>query len=980
MPIPPDLCISSPEPPTDAAAVALGFERLADCSDEIPESAGLISELDANEVSRRLVSAIFATSPFLTQLVLHHPGDVTRFIRGEAEALLDEILAETAGLAATAADKGVFMANLRALRSRTALVAALADLSGQWPIEQVCRQLTAFADAAIASAVDWLLLDQAERGKMLLKHAQRPSEECGYVVLAMGKHGARELNYSSDVDLIVLYDPDTAPLAAGTEAATLFVRLTKQLVGLLQEITADGYVFRVDLRLRPDPRATQVAIAFEAACIYYESMGQNWERAAMIKARPIAGDMALGEEFLGRLVPYIWRKYLDFATIADVQSLKRQIHAVKGHATINIPGHNIKLGRGGIREIEFFVQTQQLIAGGRNPELRGKRTLEMLDGLARAKWITPEAAAELRTAYGFLRQVEHRIQMIGDEQSHELPDQSEALEAFARFCGFAGFGSFAAALLSVLGTVQTHYSELFEDAEQLASETGSLVFTGGEDDPETVATLAGLGFSQPSEVSATIRGWHFGRYAATRSAQARERLTELMPQLLKAISSAGDPDKAFVAFDRFISHLPAGLQLFSMLRANPHLLNLLATILGTAPLLAEQLSQRPRVFDAVLDPGFFDYLPDSDEISAAIDEALGSAANYEELLDATRVIGHEHMFRIGVRIISETINAADAGRLYATIADTLIAQLLRAVCAEVEDRHGKLAGGQVGVIAMGQVGGREMTAGSELDLILIYDHDPDGLSSDGARPLMVTQYYARVTQRLIAALSSPTAEGVLYDVDMRLRPSGSAGPVATSIDSFRQYQRETAWTWEKLALTRARAVAGDAALVDEVKTAIAAALAQPRDAAKTLADIVEMRRMILAEHGTDDSWNIKHVRGGLVDLEFIAQALQLIHGPGNPSVFNQNTSAAIEALADAGLLSAEQRRNLIEASQVYHRIIQVLRLCVSGRFDPETAPGGLRQLVLNATASPDIATAEALLADHRATVSGLFDELIGTLD
>ncbi len=297
-------------------------------------------------------------------------------------------------------------------------------------------------------------------------------------------------------------------------------------------MTEDGYGFRVDLRLRPDPRATQVAIAMEAAANYYESMGQNWERAAMIKARAAAGDIGLGMEFLLRLKPYIWRKYLDFAAIADVQSLKRQIHAVKGHGTIAVHGHNIKLGRGGIREIEFFVQTQQLIAGGRNPALRGLRTLEMLDALAEAKWISQSAADELKAAYRFMRGIEHRIQMVNDEQTHVLPQDEQAFESLARLSGFASPKDFEEKLRRTFELVQGHYSALFESAGELGTDTGSLVFTGGEDDPETIETLERMGFKRASEISATIRGWHFGRYAATRSGKSKELLTELMPQLL----------------------------------------------------------------------------------------------------------------------------------------------------------------------------------------------------------------------------------------------------------------------------------------------------------------------------------------------------------------------------------------------------------------------------------------------------------------
>ncbi len=348
------------------------------------------------------------------------------------------------------------MQALRHAKAKASLLIALADLGEVWTVDEVTAALTRFADAMLKATINWLLIRRHEGRKISLYRSENPSHNCGYVALAMGKHGAGELNYSSDIDLIILYDPETAPLAEGIEPATFFVRLTKRLVTILQDVTEDGYCLRVDLRLRPDPRATQVAIAIEAAAIYYESMGQNWERAAMIKARSAAGDIPLGAEFLQRLKPYIWRKYLDFAAIADVQSLKRQIHAVKGHGTIAVQGHNIKLGRGGIREIEFFVQTQQLIAGGRNPALRGLRTLEMLDALAEAKWITPDAADGLKSAYRFMRTIEHRIQMVNDEQTHTLPEDGEAFENLASLSGFASPQDFEEKLRQTFELVQGH--------------------------------------------------------------------------------------------------------------------------------------------------------------------------------------------------------------------------------------------------------------------------------------------------------------------------------------------------------------------------------------------------------------------------------------------------------------------------------------------------------------------------------------------
>jgi glutamate-ammonia-ligase adenylyltransferase len=927
----------------------------------------------------RLIDAIFAGSPYLTGLVLNKPDAAARAIVGDPDALLAKLCDSLREDTSQAETETAMRRLLRHRRAQAALLMAIADLSGVWTIDQVMRGLTLFAEAALKSTVDWLLREAARMKRLSISDPNNPALDCRYTVLAMGKLGAGELNFSSDIDLIVLYDREKAPLADGVEPATFFVRMTKKLVALLQEPTEDGYAYRVDLRLRPDPRATQIAISMEAAAIYYESMGQNWERAAMIKARPVAGDIALGEEFLARLVPYIWRKYLDFAAIADVQSLKRQIHAVKGHGEVAVRGHNIKLGRGGIREIEFFVQTQQLIAGGRNPKLRGLRTLDMLSALADSQWIAPAAAEELTRAYRLLRKIEHRLQMTADEQTHTIPEEEEAFARLTRFAGYDSPEAFENEMRATLETVQKHYAALFKDAEELGTEKGSLVFTGGEDDPETLSTLREMGFRHPSVVSATIRGWHFGRYPATRSARARERLTELMPALLTALARSGDADQAFIAFDRFLAGLPTGVQMFSLLRSNPDLLDLIATILGAAPRLAAELSHRPKVLDAVLDPGFFGPLPKSPELQALIESAIPSTTPLDETIDRARVIAKEQMFRIGVRILSETVGATEAGGAFSDLADAILRRLHAAVANDISARHGIVPSGRSAVLALGKLGSREMTAASDLDLVLVYDHAPGAESSSGSKPLSVNQYYARLTQRLIAALTSPTAEGILYQVDMRLRPSGNKGPVATSLTSFRNYHRGSAWTWEHLALTRARVVAGDEGLGEDIAAIVRATLTAKRDSSRTIGDVLDMRRLMLKEHGPKGPWDIKQVRGGLVDVEFIAQALQLLHGERNAAILDANTGNALGRLAAAGCLKKQEAAALHDACRLYQRLTQILRLCVAGIYDPGDSPAGLNRIVASAAGLPDLASTEALLVETQGRIAGLFEDLIGPL-
>ena len=792
----------------------------------------------------------------------------------------------------------------------------------------------------------------------------------------MGKYGAFELNYSSDIDLIVFYDLARIRLRAGLEVQPFFVRLTRDLVRLLTERTGDGYVFRTDLRLRPDPGATPLALSTDAALNYYESFGQNWERAALIKARPVAGDIAAGDAILGDLAPYIWRKYLDFAAIADIHAMKRQIHAFHGFATIAVAGHNIKVGRGGIREIEFFVQTQQLIAGGRQPALRASDTLSALARLDERGWITAAAHQELADAYRFLRTVEHRLQMIADEQTQTLPDDPDKLTALARFCGFADRETFASRLTAELERVQAHYVRLFEHSPELTSGGANMVFAGEADDPATVDALTRMGFTRAPEIIALIRGWHHGRYPAVRSARSRELLTEVQPVLVEAFAKTANPDLALIGFDRFLAEVPSGVQLFSLLKQKPALLEMIAAIMGTAPRLARILGKRRRVLDAVLDPGFFGSLADRTHLEAMIAAELEGARDFQAALDGARLLANEQQFLIGVRVLTGTISAAQAGGAYALLAECMIAAMHAKVEREIARAHGRVPGGGAVVVAMGKLGGREMTAASDLDLILIYDFDAEATLSGGVKPLAPSQYYTRFTQRLISAFTAPTAEGILYPVDMRLRPSGQKGPVATQLSSFVHYQASEAWTWEHLALTRARVVSGPPALRAGVEIAIRDVLLKPRDRAKTAADVRDMRARIEKEKGTGDPWELKQVRGGLVDLEFIAQHLQLVHGPAHPRILSQNTVQAFENLAQAGVLDQAAADALLPAARLFNNLTQVLRLCLDEPFEPAKAPDGLKSLLARAGDAPDFRHLEAELVAREAEVATLFDRLI----
>jgi glutamate-ammonia-ligase adenylyltransferase len=960
--------------PIDADAAQSELVDLAAITDETG-LARLADALRRDAAVAGVLGPIMELSEFMRDSARRYPQALDALFDQDVSTRLAQVAAEIVGLSRDGEmSEARLMAALRRLKGEAHFLIALADLTGEASPQETVRRLSCLADACTGAAVDFLLLEADRQGKIKLPDRSDPGKGSGWILLGMGKLGAHELNFSSDIDLIVFFDPEAPAITDPYESNELFSRLTRRLVRIMQDRTEHGYVFRTDLRLRPDPGSTPLAIPVAAALHYYESRGQNWERAAMIKARPIAGDVAAGEAILKELRPYVWRKYLDYAAIADVHSIKRQIHAHKGHGQIAVKGHNVKLGRGGIREIEFFVQTQQLIAGGRFPELRGRETVAMLGVMAERNWITQQARDALTSNYWYLRRVEHAIQVVADEQSHTLPDDDDGLDRIAHLLGYKSAQSFSAEFQAALANVESHYAALFEAAPKLSSDVGNLVFTGDVDDPGTLQSLSDLGFERPSDIIRIIRTWHFGRYRATQSAEARERLTELTPALLQAFSETKRADAALVAFDSFIAGLPAGIQLFSLLQTNPPLLKMIATIMGAAPRLAEIVTRRPHVFDGLLDPALMSELPNKAYLSQRLEAFLEGTNVYELALDRLRVFAAEQKFLIGVRLLAGSIDADRAGKAFSDLADLTIGAALDAVIAEFALRHGRIKGGRIAILGLGKLGSRELTAGSDVDLILLYDHAADADESDGEKPMAPSQYYMRLTQRLIAAVSAPTAEGVLYELDLRLRPSGNKGPVATHIDAFRKYQETEAWTWEHMAMTRARCVAGDAGLCALVDQEIVEIITRPRDSAKVFADALEMRKVIDVEKPPRDAWDIKLAEGGLIDLEFIAQTAALT---GNVDLGGRRAGTE-ENLADLGLTFADAqiRDDLVSALRLYQSMAQIIRLCLTENFDAKDAPPGLIDLLLNATDLPDFPVLEAHLKETQKAVRKHFNALM----
>jgi glutamate-ammonia-ligase adenylyltransferase len=902
-----------------------------------------------------LLDRVFEASPFLTGLVHAEADTVAATLEEGAEGVIAREFAALDRL--ELGERGVVLAALRGAKRRVALALALADVAGAIDEPAVTAALSDLADRCVEAVLRLVLKFAVDRGEVEARVLATPARH-GLFVLGMGKYGARELNYSSDIDLVVFFDPERLPYTGRESPSALAAKVTRSLAQLLEENGRDGYVFRTDLRLRPFPAGQPLALTVDAAETYYARHGQNWERAAFIKARAVAGDLEAGVAFLERLAPFVWRRSLDFAAINDIHSIKRQIHAFRGHARIATHGHNVKLGRGGIREIEFFCQTQQLILGGRVPSLRERATTPALRQLAQTGWIDETVADELIEAYWYLRRVEHRLQMIDDAQTHLLPADAPGFARVAAFLGHADAGAFERELRGRLETVERHYAGLFETSPDL-SDAAALVFTGTDDDPATLEHLAQLGFAEPATVSARVRGWHHGHIAATRSARARELLTELMPDLLHALADQRDADAAFRRFDAFLASLPAGVQLFSLFHANPQLLRLIALIMGTAPRLAERLAGSTRLFEAMLTPDFIEELPARDALAAELDDTLAAARATEDLFDRARVWAQARQFQVEFLVLTARVGAHGGLDQLTAIADLLLERLLGPVEDWLADTHGRVPGGRFAVIAMGKLGSRELTIGSDLDLVFVFDAALDA-KSDGPKPLAAATYYARLSQRVISALTAPTAEGRLFEIDMRLRPSGNAGPVACSLESFDGYQRRTAQVWEHQALTRARAVAGDAGLRRELEAIVDDVLTAERDADALAREVAAMRARVFREHGRREPFELKHHPGGVVTMEFLAQYLVLAHARVHPELLHRTTEDVFREAAKAGLLDAVEAARLVRALRLNHALAAVVRVTVDARFDPARAPEALQAALL--------AAAQAALEDDQACI------------
>jgi glutamate-ammonia-ligase adenylyltransferase len=881
-----------------------------------------------------------AYSPFLTGLIDRNADLMPMIHAGNFDDALAAALARSADSVGTA---------LRKQRQGVALVTAIADLSDVWDLTRVTRILSDFADHA---------LDQAIAAAIQERVPGAPNQ--GFAVIALGKHGGQELNYSSDIDPIFLFDPKTLPHRERDDVAEAAVRYGRRVIELLSALDGDGYVFRVDMRLRPSPEVSPIVLPVEAAIGYYESSALAWEQAAFIRSRVSSGDRALGAYFLNAIVPFIWRKSLDFGQLKNISAMTAQIrdHYAKGQK-MGL-GFDLKRGHGGIRECEFFAQAHQLIHGGRDPALRVPDTRAALQALAAAGPISAQEAETLSSAYTQLRIFEHRLQMHSDRQTHEIPANRDTADAVARLHGLTDADAFIAAIAPITFMVAAIYDRMVD--------------AGGSEGPRLAdeglpleEQLTDLGYAHPFAVMQRLARWRSGKIRAIRSPSARDAFEAVLPAIMAALAQAPDSDRAIARFDNMIEAMPSAINVFRLLEARPGLVQLVADILSYAPTLADDLGRQSRYLDALIDTSAMHLPGDVSALQDAMQRRIGNA-DYQSTLDIVRDYVGEKRFALGVQLIEGRSDALAIAQAYAHLAEAALETLTTATLAEFEKAHGKIPGGELIILALGRLGGEALTHASDLDIILLFSGDHLA-ESDGPRSLGATQYFNRLAQRVIAAMSVATASGALYEIDTRLRPSGADGLLCASVKSFDQYQRENAWTWEHMALTRARVLFGSAGARGQVAKIIRDVLHTKRDVAKLRHDIATMRKDMAAHKPPKGALDVKLLPGGLVDMEFIIHALQLeTHDGMRPQL-----GPAIDALVAAGHLQAD----FAKAFALMARLLVMVRLIAP---DCAAPPEAAQYLIAHSLGFDDWDGLTHALRDYRGVVMNQWHSLLGPRD
>ena len=891
------------------------------------------------DLSLKLATAAataWTQAPFLKGLIRSRRA----VLAAMAERGVDAAFADAMAVAADPARD--IMERLRRARGDVALVVAIADLAGLWSLEQVTAALSNFADLSIDTAIAEALI---ERG----------APNAGLAALALGKLGSHELNYSSDVDLILVHDPDVIPRRPHEEPGEAAVRIARRAVAILSDMTPDGYVQRVDLRLRPASEITPISLSMAAAEHYYQSDALTWERVAFIRARACAGDTRLGQGLLDRIRPFVWRRSLDWTAVGDIQAVSLRIrdHFEAGQKIG--PGYDLKRGRGGIREVEFFAQIHQLIWGGRDIALRCPATLDGLAALAAASHVEAGEAARLAGSYRMLRTLEHRLQMRRDEQTHAVPKLAADRAAVAALSGMQDWAATDRALVAATTPVAAAYDRLIAAAAPASTGIPADVPGWAKRQHPAIAR----------HIVPLVSRWRGGTLRALRSPPARAAFEAVLPALVDGIAGAADPPMAAARLDGFLAALPQGAQFFALLEANPRLVGLLSHLLGTAPVLADALARDPALFDVMLAPDAFAPLPDAAVLTAELMGFIGPGAAMEDVLDRVRRWTGERRFQLGAQLIEAHADPLQAARSLSDLADAALAVIVPAVAADFARAHGWVAGGELVILALGRYGGRALTHASDLDLVYLFTGSHEA-ASDGIRPLAATLYFNRLAARVTGALSVPTAAGALYEVDTRLRPWGAKGMLALSIATFARYQVEDAESWEHMALTRARVV-GVSATAD---AAIAETLDQSRDPEALRRAVAAMRADIATAKPAKGVFDVKLAPGGLVDLEFLVHFLQL----RDRTAFGPDLGAAIAALTAAGRLPD----GLEGAHAVLTRFLVLLRLVAPGLEVPTTFTPPVEAMLARGLGATSFIELSEKLALAKAAVRRAFQGIVLT--
>ena len=960
---------SSPGPPLLRTLASVFNAGLADPDAALLHLEALLAEARTQNADLAWLSApaalplllpVLSGSHFLAHLLAREPD---RFRRAALDSPFLEqpkpkpaSLAELNSLLARVESQEQLMQELRRFKYDEFLRISARDLSGRAELPVVAAELSDLAESCLEAAL------QAE-SRLLAREFGQPGlanpegrVSPGFCVLGMGKLAGRELNFSSDIDLIYLTATDHGQTAGGAgpplDLHAYYTRLAENLTRALSLNTADGFVFRVDLRLRPEGRNGPIVNSLEAALGYYESWGQPWERAALAKARPVAGDLELGQRLLQELDPFLFRKFHDFGSLEDLKEMKlsidRQAGALKSRTG---PGYDCKLGRGGIREIEFFIQALLLTYGGKRPQIRALPTPEALDRLRSDRLLqTPEHEA-LLAAWKYLRTLEHRLQLKDERQLHQLPSSGRDLEILARHFGHLGPDAVDAFLRELQGhtaAVSEIFQKLFYDPEQALKAEGDpalLRLLDRELDRSALqAELGRLGFAEPGAAAESLLALRDGPPNAYFSRRSRRTLESLAPLLLTEVVAAPDPDMALRLLERFLAGIGARSTFFMLLRENPELTKFLVRLFGTSEFLGNFFVLHPELLDDLISA---DALAERspDQLRAELQAGLKREGDFEGKLDALRRFQKIQVLRVGLADLAGKLDEEGVEASLTDLAELCLFAAYQIALEDVTRRYGRpeQESGLL-ILGLGKLGGREMNYASDLDLIFVYAGEGQ---TKGKRPISLHEFYIKAAQQLINVLTATTREGILYRIDARLRPSGSQGPLVVSLESFEHYHRKQAQLWEKQALTKARVMVDAAGISARVVQSIAGNIYGDNPAAALVPEMRRVRERMEKElaQETENRYDLKFGRGGQVDIEYLVQFLALRHGGKNPALREPQTLKALAALENAGILGAADRQVLEAAHRFYRRLENRLRI-VSDRAAhqlPEAGPG-LRRL------------------------------------